>query len=107
MEIIDKINEKVQDALDWAVTNPEKAAIIGAVVGTTIGGTVKFIRQIMRNKKVWDERKLKDLYIYDRSMGVYHKLIRPLSPSEKIEIDNRRSRGERLLHILASMGVLD
>lgn len=107
MEFIDNLKEKIQDTLDWAVENPEKAAVIGAVVGTTVGGTVKFIKQILRNKKVYDEKKLKDLYIYDRSLGVYHKLRRPLKQSEMMEIDYRKSQGERLLHILASMGVLD
>lgn len=107
MELVDKIVRKAQEALDWAMNNPEKAAVIGATAATVVGGTAKFITQLMRNKRTVDERRLKDLYIYDRSLGVYHKLRRPLRPSERIEYDQRKARGERVAQILASMGVLD
>lgn len=107
MNIFEQFTRKAQQALDWAVANPEKAAIVGAVATTTVAALCKFVKGIERNHRVHQEKDLKELYIYDRSLGCYHKLRRPLRPSERVEIETRRQNGEKLSYILAAMGLMD
>ena len=63
-------------------------------------------------KKLFTLRKDKrddfhrDQQVYDRSLGMYHTLKRPMRTDEKIEFDLRRKRGESVLSILRSMGLL-
>ena len=59
-------------------------------------------RHVQQNK----EKDLKDLYCYDRSLGHYWKLRRELTNSEWVEIDRRKSNGERLADILEELKVL-
>ena len=75
----------------------------GIVVIKTISGIAKSVDRKIDLKK---EQDLKDLYIYDRSLGYYHELNRKLKPSEALEIDQRRSNGESMAQILASMKLL-
>ena len=91
----------------WCEDNTELAIAmipVGLVAIKTITGTVKSIDRKIDLKK---EQELQELYVYDHSLGMYHKLRRPLSSNEKVEIDRRRQNGESKLQILASMGVLD
>ena len=94
-------------ALEW--TKENKEIVIGVLVPTgiavvkTVTGIVKSVDRKMDLKK---EQDLKDLYIYDRSLGYYHELNRKLKPSEALEIDKRRCDGESMAHILASMKLL-
>ncbi len=100
---------KIRDAAAWAAQNKEIAiamipvALYGAKM---VGNTVKSVNRKMDLKK---EQELQDLYVYDHSLGMYHKLRRPMKPSEKIELDRRRNEGETKIQIqiLASMGLLD
>ena len=72
-----------------------------------IRGVGNTIRSVDRKIDLKREQDLQDLYIYDHSLGMYHKLRRPMKPSEKIEIDRRRQMGESKIQILSSMGLLD
>ena len=98
---------KIRGAAQWAAQNKEIAiamipvALYGAKL---VGNTVKSVNRKMDLKK---EQELQDLYVYDHSLGMYHKLRRPMKPSEKVEMDRRRNEGESKIHILSSMGLLD
>lgn len=52
------------------------------------------------------EYKDKDLRCYDPSLGRYWNLKRPLSNSDWLEIDRRKSAGERMGDILDSLNAL-
>ena len=101
------VEQKTKAAVKWAEQNKELALAmipVGLVVIRGIGNTVCSIDHKIDMKK---EQEMQDLYVYDHSLGMYHKLRRPLRPSEKIEIDRRRQEGESKIQILSSMGLLD
>lgn len=102
-----KAKYKTHQAIEWMKENKEITTGIliptGIVVIKTISGIAKSVDRKIDLKK---EQDLKDLYIYDRSLGYYHELNRKLKPSEALEIDQRRSNGETMAQILASMKLL-
>ena len=102
-----RVETKVRAAAQWAADNKEVALGVLAVAGVAIRETAKVVRGINNSQNLKKEQELQDLYVYDHSLGMYHKLRRPLKPSEKIEIDRRRANGETKIQILASMGLLD
>lgn len=102
-----KARRKFDDTVKWCEENKELAIAmipVGIVAIKTIGNTIRSVDRKIDLKK---EQDLQDLYIYDHSLGMYHKLRRPLKPSEKIEIDRRRQNGESKIQILSSMRLLD
>ncbi len=102
---------KFDDSVEWVGKYKEELIIASPFLlfGMKMaGGLVKdTIRSIDRKVDMKKEQDLQELYVYDHSLGMYHKLRRPLRPSEKIEIDRRRKDGESKIQILASMGLLD
>lgn len=102
-----KATKKAEKAIKWCEENKELAIAmipVGLVAIRSIGNTIRSVDRKIDLKK---EQELQDLYVYDHSLGMYHKLRRPLKPSEKIEIDRRRANGESKVQILSSMGLLD
>lgn len=98
---------KTRQAIEWMKENKEITAGILIPVGITVIKTVSGIaKSVDRKIDLKKEQDLKDLYIYDRSLGYYHELNRKLKPSEALEIDQRRSNGETMAQILASMKLL-
>ena len=98
---------KAEATVRWCEENKELALAMipaGLLVVRGVGNTIRSVDRKIDLKK---EQDLQDLYIYDHSLGMYHKLRRPLKPSEKIEIDRRRQMGESKIQILSSMGLLD
>ena len=98
---------KFEATKKWCEENTELAIAmipVGLVVIKGIGSTIRSIDRKIDLKK---EQDLQELYVYDHSLGMYHKLRRPLTPSEKIEIDRRRKMGETKISILSRMGLLD
>ena len=49
------------------------------------------------------EKELQELYVYDRSLGMYHRLNKPLTTNQALEIERRRGDGEKMVQILRSM----
>lgn len=102
-----KAKVKTHDALEWMNANREVVGTVlvpaGIVAVKTVTGLVKSVDRKIDLKK---EQDLKDLYIYDRSLGYYHELKHKLSSREALEIDRRRNNGESMAHILASMKLL-
>lgn len=101
-----KVKTKTHEAYEWCCTHRDEAALIITGGVAVIGAVGKMARRIDRKIDIKKEQNLKDLYVYDRSLGVYHELRRKLRPSEALEIDRRRSDGESMAHILASMRLL-
>ena len=101
-----KIKTKVHDGYVWCCEHREETALIVTGGVAVLGAIGKTVRSIDRKIDLHKEQNLKDLYVYDRSLGIYHELRRKLRPSEALEIDRRRSEGESMAHILASMRLL-
>lgn len=99
--------KKFDATVKWCEENKELALAMIPVAVVVFKGMGKTIASIDRKIDLVKEQELQELYIYDHSLGMYHKLRRPLKPSEKIEIDRRRQAGESKIQILSSMGLLD
>lgn len=106
MDIFDRTKRALHDLGVWATYNPDKAALLGGTVAAVLGGVCKLSKEIRHESRIREERDLKNLYIYDRSLGCWHRLRRPMRPSEKLEMEQRKARGERLSYILSSMKLL-
>lgn len=87
----------------WCHDNKEFLVVIIPVLTST---STIIIKTISRSNKLRKEKALKNLYCYDRSLGHYWKLKRELTNSEWIEIDKRKSAGDRLADILDEFRVL-
>ena len=97
------IKDKAQKCKEWIVRNKE--AVV-ASVPIVIGGITTVVKAVSKHNSQRKEQDLKDLYCYDRSLGHYWKLKRPLSNDEWLEIDKRKKNGERLSDILDELKVL-
>lgn len=101
-----KAKVKARQTLEWCRENRDEAALIVTAGIWVLGAVGKAARRIDHKIDLRKEQDLKDLYVYDRSLGIYHELRRKLRPSEALEIDRRRTNGESMAHILASMRLL-
>ena len=102
-----KAKVKTRETIEWIKENKEIVGTIIVPAGIVLIKTATSIgKSIDRKIDLKKEQDLKDLYIYDRSLGYYHELNRKLRPSEALEIDRRRSNGETMAQILASMKLL-
>lgn len=104
---IRKIKAKVEEiknkAVDFVTDHPTESL---ALATTLIGSAVGLARRADRKKDLREQQRLKEEYIYDRSLGSYWKTRRKLTNAEKLEIDRRRRAGESLGEILRSMRLL-
>lgn len=114
MSIKDSIKEKMEDARvkadirlwqmkEWAKANPEQAATIAC---TAIGAIGIMIRRSYSAAKIRQEQRLKDRYIYDRSLGRYWTLKRKLTPGEQVAIESMRKTGLGYGEILTRLKLL-
>ena len=99
--------KKFDATVKWCENNKELALAIIPVAVVVFKGVGRTVASIDRKIDLVKEQELQELYIYDHSLGMYHKLRRPLKPYEKIEIDRRRQNGESKIQILSDMGLLD
>ena len=102
----EKVKTKIHDTYVWCSNHQDETALIITGGIAVLGAVGKAAHRIDRKIDLQKEQDLKDLYVYDRSLGIYHELRRKLRPSEALEIDRRRSEGESMAHILASMRLL-
>lgn len=98
-----KVEEIKNKAVDFVTDHPTEAL---ALATTLIGSAVGLARRADRKKDIREQQRLREEYIYDRSLGSYWKTRRKLSNSEKLEIERRRRQGESLGEILRSMRLL-
>lgn len=90
-------------AKDWCIRNKE---VVIAVAPAVIGGFFEIVKIASKKDARDEEKELKELYIYDRSMGHYWKLRRRLTNAEYREIERRKAEGETMGEILEDMRVL-
>lgn len=98
-----KAEEFSRKFIDLIKDHPTEALALGT---TLIGSAVGLARRADRKKDLREQQRLREEYIYDRSLGSYWKTRRKLSNSEKLEIERRRRQGESLGEILRSMRLL-
>lgn len=98
-ELYDAGKQKANDILDWAVENPEKAAIVGA-------GLTYIAKNTPKIKKAKEEDDYRNRYIYNRSTGSYIKLRKPMTVRQQCEFDERKRNGESVTQILLSMRLI-
>lgn len=101
-----KVKEKVHDTYVWLDDNKEYLIVIIPAVMTVVEGGLRLSRSISRNIANKQEQKMKDMYIYDRSLGKYVELKKPLSNSDMKTILDRRENGEKLSNILIDLNLI-
>ena len=99
---------KKEKFVNWVKEKPQEAAILGSVV---IVGADKLFKGIKKLKELQPtqaelDREWHDTHVYDRSLGYYYNLKRPMSGTEAMEFSNRKKRGESTGDILRSMNLL-
>lgn len=110
----EKLNEKKAKFTDKAVEDLKRFGafvernrdFIVTFVPVAIAGATTITKVIVKRRNLHEERTLKDLYCYDRSLGHYWRLRRELTNREWLEIDQRKASGERMADILADLRVL-
>ena len=98
-----KVKEKIQETIYWINDNKEFLIIVIPAASAVLTGGFKVIKSISRNIALAQEKKIKDMRIYDRSMGKYVELKRPLNNSDMKTILERRENGEKLSNILMDL----
>lgn len=104
---MEAIARKCSEAAEWIQRNKEAILIATPVAAGAVKVLSKAVSNAKRCNYLKREKNLRELYCYDRSLGHYWKLRKPLSNSDWTRINNRRNKGEALADILISMNVLD
>ena len=102
-DIKEDLKKKFQTGKEWVVRNKEAIMIFTPIV---VGGITAIAKIAVRQSHLKQEKDLKELYCYDRSLGHYWRLKRDLSNKEWVEMDQRKRNGERLADILDELRVL-
>lgn len=101
-----KVINRINGTLEWINQNKEALVIIVPVAVAAFNGGSKIVRGILNNVALAQEKRLKELKIYDRSMGRYIDLKRPLRQSDMKIILERKENGEKLSNILMDLNLL-
>lgn len=112
------VNLTIKDKLDYAKEKlvefkdntikfcKEHKEVLIPLIPVFIGVGGKIIGFVAKQITIHNQKEVKDLYCYDRSLGHYWKLRRELTNDEWVRIDKRKKDGERLADILDEMKVL-
>lgn len=106
-EFKENAKQKISNAVNFVREHKEEIMILSPIIIAGITGVTKVSKGMIRNHNLNKEQDLKELYCYDRSLGHYWKLRKPLSNNDWIAINDRKKNGETLADILSSMNVLD
>lgn len=106
-EFKENVKRKFSNAVNFVSDHKEEIMILSPIIMAGIAGVTKVSKGMIRNHNLNKEQDLKELYCYDRSLGHYWKLRKPLSNNDWMTINNRKKNGETLADILSSMNVLD
>ena len=101
-----EFKRKVNNVVYWINENKEFLIIAIPAGVTLVNGSFKLIRSISRNVALVQEKRIKDLRIYDHSMGKYLELKRPLTQEDMKTVLARRDNGEKLSNVLMDMQLL-
>lgn len=101
-----KTKDAAKKTWTWVCDNKEMVVVLLPVA---IGG-VKLITTVTKgiatNVNLRKAEAIKNLFVYDTSLGKYWELRRKLSNQEWLSVEQRRAAGEKLGSILSSMNVL-
>lgn len=106
-EFKENVKQKISNAVNFVREHKEEIMILSSIIIAGITGVTKVSKGMIRNHNLNKEQDLKELYCYDRSLGHYWKLRKPLSNNDWIAINDRKKNGETLADILSSMNALD
>ena len=99
----DWLNMKMYDVGQWAKEHPEQAATIGC---TAIGAIGIMLRRSNTKARIRREQRLRDLYIYDRSLDRYWILRRKPTVSEQLAMESMKKQGLGYGDILTRLKLL-
>lgn len=88
---------------NWFVDNKDWLVVVVPIGLVVLGKTITAVRIHTNNLA---EVKMKENYIYDRSLGYSLRLKRRLNAKQLELIQARKDNGEKLIDILSSMRVL-
>ena len=88
---------------DWAIF---VVPVIPIAAGTGAWLIKKGVSTALASRMLAKEKALKELYIYDRGLGMYHKLRRPLRSGEAVRINELKKGGMALAEILRNMKLI-
>lgn len=94
-----KLKKNVDDVVAWGAEHPGEALALATLVLGTAKKVSGSIQSVAENHR-------RELDLYDPRTGRHSMLRRPLTPKEKLIIDERYSRGESYVRILYDMGLL-
>ena len=98
-----RVRERLNDSLKFVC---EVGLPLLIAVGPVVPIVLRVANGISRRVNMNKEKDLKELYVYDRSLGHYWKLKRRLSNKDWASIDKRYREGERLADILNDLDVI-
>lgn len=98
-----KREAKRKELIEWAKEH-KGAVVTGSIALIGLAKTVA--KTAGRAYGLHMEQRNKDLRCYDASLGHYYELSRKLSNKDWLEIDRRKSRGDRLGDILEDLRAL-
>lgn len=98
--------EKGKQVIEYMEDHKEATAIALTLVLGGIAAVKKLTGGATKMAAIHAERDLKDLRVYDRRLGAYLHLRRPLKNGDWKTINTRIKNGERLADILQKMDML-
>lgn len=89
----------------WCFENKE---VIIALAPTMIAGSIELIKIAAKKGYVAEEKRLKDMYVYDRANGHYYELCRKPTNKEWLTFEEMRFRSfdGHTGQILKQMGLI-
>ena len=97
------VKRKAREGWEWVKENKDIVLVGLPIAAGAVAGGCKLVGKAINNRKA---EKIKNMYIYDPSLGFYWPMRRALTGAEKLEFDARRKAGETTGEILRSMKVL-
>ena len=98
-----KAKEKTSNFWTWCGKHPITAITLASITADTICKVSKNRHKVVTER---EERRLKEMFIYDRRKGHYVETRRRLRPSEWAEYDKLYSEGWSATEILQRMRLL-
>lgn len=86
--------------------NMDVLAVAVPVVTVVLGGAAKVGSKAIHNHTVNKELKEQACRVYDRGLGKFVYLRRPMKAAEELELEARKANGESIRAILKDMGLL-